>query len=87
MARRDFPNEANQPVPWLELILGSDEDRQRLVEALKAGNPAVAVHAGDGRTIHLNPMTLQPGEEQIVLHEYARLLEMENLEELQRRSE
>ncbi|MBF0277263.1 MAG: aminotransferase class V-fold PLP-dependent enzyme [SAR324 cluster bacterium] len=69
-ARRDFPNEAGQPLPWCLLtvdpqLLGISRDQ--IIDRLMAGNPAVAVAPANHDGIHLNPMTLEPGEDQIVI--------------------
>jgi L-seryl-tRNA(Ser) seleniumtransferase len=71
-AVRDFPNEANQPVPWIRVGFATAEIRKRIVASLRAGEPSVAVAEGPENSIRLNPMTLQDGEEQIVMR---RLLE------------
>jgi L-seryl-tRNA(Ser) seleniumtransferase len=66
-AKRDFPNEAGQPVPWALVTFPSEETRDRIVAALLAGEPPVAVAGGPGSAIHLNPMTLREGEENTVI--------------------
>ena len=66
-ARRDFPNEAGQPVPWTLVSLETAERRDAVVSALRAGEPAIAVAQAGDTALHLNPMTLRPGEAQIVL--------------------
>ncbi len=73
-ARRTFPNEAGQPLPRCYLEVDSAHlDRNRMVETLAAGNPSIIVEATADGGIHLNPMTLAAGEEEIVL---TRLLEI-----------
>ena len=72
-ARRDFPNEAGQPVPWTLVSLETAERRDAVVAALRAGEPAIAVAQAGDTAIHLNPMTLRPGEAEIVL---TRLIEV-----------
>ncbi len=68
-AARDFPNEAGQPLAWCRVtvdgeLMGATADD--LVAAFLAHDPAIAVSPGDERHFHLNPMTLNPGEEFIV---------------------
>jgi L-seryl-tRNA(Ser) seleniumtransferase len=71
---RTFPNEAGQPLPRcyikVESALWSRDD---IVEQLATGSPAIMVEATADGGIHLNPMTLAFGEEEIVLK---RLLEI-----------
>jgi D-glucosaminate-6-phosphate ammonia-lyase len=75
-ARRDFPNEAAQPLPWCEVILEESArfTRDALVQALRDGSPGIAV-AGSShpRGLHLNPMTVTDDEARIV---QARLIEL-----------
>jgi len=69
-ARRDFPNEAGQPLPWCLVTIDARAigiSRDALVERLAAGNPIIAVAPSGQEALHLNPMTLEPGEERIVL--------------------
>ena len=68
-ARRDFPNEAGQPLAWCLVSIDASVTgitRDEVVERLMAGNPAVAVAKTGSDAIHLNPMTLEPGEDKIV---------------------
>jgi D-glucosaminate-6-phosphate ammonia-lyase len=71
-ARRDFPNEAGQPVPWALLTFTDETTRDTIVDRLRSGDPSVAVAKAGSAAIHLNPMTLQPGEADVVMD---RLLE------------
>jgi uncharacterized pyridoxal phosphate-dependent enzyme len=69
-ARRDFPNEAGQPLPRSLVTLDADTigvDRHEVMERLRTGNPGIAVAPCGKDALYLNPMTLEPGEEQIVL--------------------
>ncbi len=75
-ARRTFPNEAGQPLPRCLVSIAPERsglNRGAIVEQLVAGNPAIVVDPVGENNIHLNPMTLEPGEEKIVL---SRLLEV-----------
>jgi L-seryl-tRNA(Ser) seleniumtransferase len=69
-ARRDFPNEAGQPLAWTLVTIDPNViglSRDEIIKQLAEGNPAIAVATGGKDGIHLNPMTLEPGEEKIVL--------------------
>jgi L-seryl-tRNA(Ser) seleniumtransferase len=68
-AQRDFPNEAGQPLAWCLVTIDSEKcgiTRNEVVQKLLDGKPAVSVASYGENQLHLNPMTLQPGEEQIV---------------------
>ncbi len=69
VAERAFPNEAGQPLPWCLVsvdaaVLGCSADA--IVQAFLAHEPAIAVSPLNEAQFHLNPMTLQAGEELIV---------------------
>ena len=68
-AERQFPNEAGQPLPWCRVtvdpgVLGKTADD--IVQAFLDHDPGIAVSPLGERQFHLNPMTLNPGEEIIV---------------------
>ncbi len=68
-AERAFPNEAGQPLPWCRVtvdagVLGKTADD--LVQAFLEYEPGIAVSPLNEAQFHLNPMTLNPGEELIV---------------------
>ena len=68
-ARRDFPNEAGQPLPRTLLTIRAEvagKSRDDVVSELLAGEPAIAVAAAGSDGIHLNPMILEPGEAEVV---------------------
>ncbi len=73
-ACRDYPNEAGQPAPRTYLKLSEKFSRDTVIKQLLAGEPAVAVAPADDNGIYLNPMTLQDGEEKIVLEKLLELL-------------
>jgi L-seryl-tRNA(Ser) seleniumtransferase len=73
---RDFPNEAGQPLPRSLITVDSEVlgmTRDDIVRELENGNPAIRVLTNSENGIYLNPMTLEPGQEQIVLE---RILEI-----------
>ncbi|TDD58706.1 hypothetical protein E1263_17975 [Kribbella antibiotica] len=72
-AYRGYPSEAGQPHGRCVVRV---PDRQRVIDALWNGAPRIAVgiyRVGDDE-IALNPQTLQPGEDQIVLDALLQLL-------------
>ncbi len=76
-AERAFPNEANQPLPWCRVTidavaLGMSADA--VVQAFLAQEPAIAVSPFSDTQFHLNPMTLNRGEEIIVRDACLRVL-------------
>lgn len=66
---RGFPSEAGQPHSRALVRVGPacGSTRDQLVAALLHGDPPVAVGLVDGDTIALNPQTVAPGEELLVL--------------------
>lgn len=76
-AERDFPNEAGQPLPRTLVTLDpaiTRIARDELVARLESGNPAIAVAITGQDSLYLNPMTLEPGEEQVVKEALVTLL-------------
>ena len=68
-AERAFPNEAGQPLPWCRVTVDSaalGKTADDLVQAFLAHEPGIAVSPLNEVQFHLNPMTLNPGEELIV---------------------
>ncbi len=76
-AVRDFPNEAGQPMAWSLVTIDAAAagiSRDEVIAQLEAGNPIIAVARAGRDAIHLNPMTLEPDEERIVLDRLAQVL-------------
>ena len=75
-ATRAFPSEANQPAPRAQVQIDPavvGRTSREIDQGLLEGSPAVSVALGKtDETLMLNPMTLEDGEEEIVL---ARLVE------------
>ena len=65
-AERSFPNEAAQPLPRCKATFQS-KSADHIIQALMDGDTAVSVAKADENSIYLNPMTLEQGEETIVL--------------------
>lgn len=73
-AARAFPNEAGQPLPRCLVKVDAAQagiSRDAVVAQLEGGDPCIIVEPVGADGIHLNPMTLDAGEEAVVL---ARLL-------------
>jgi D-glucosaminate-6-phosphate ammonia-lyase len=76
-ARRSFPNEAGQPMPRAELIFDETKlgiTRDALLERLMEGDPAVSLAASGSNGVFINPQTLKPGEEKIVVERIQEIL-------------
>ncbi|GAA0902990.1 aminotransferase class V-fold PLP-dependent enzyme [Pseudonocardia zijingensis] len=73
---RGYPSEAGQPHGRAIVEIGRESgwSRDELIGALWRGDPAIAVAPDGPRAIALNPQTLQPGEDELVLAELQRLL-------------
>lgn len=74
VACRDFPNEAGQPAPRTYVKFSDRFSRDVIIKQLLAGEPAIAVAPADDNGIYLNPMTLQDGEERVVLEKLLEIL-------------
>jgi len=76
-ALRDFPNEAGQPLPRSRVTVEAETaniHRDAVLAALLAGDPVIDVAACGTDSFYLNPMTLEPGEDQIVLRRLEEIL-------------
>ena len=74
-AERSFPNEAGQPLPRCRVQLDPERYSQAdVLQALRDSDPAVVIGAGKNNDLYLNPMTLEPGEEKIVIDQLAKVL-------------
>ncbi|GAA1690987.1 aminotransferase class V-fold PLP-dependent enzyme [Kribbella yunnanensis] len=74
-AYRGYPSEAGQP-HGRAILRFTDRDRQQVIDALWNGTLRIAVgtFGVDADEIALNPQTLQPGEDQVVLDTLLNLL-------------
>lgn len=76
-AERAFPNEAGQPLPRCRITIEPGHagiTRDALVEQLAAGEPSILVEPVSADSIYINPMTLEAGEERIILDRLLALL-------------
>ena len=73
---RSYPSEAGQPHAraLIRLDAASQLTRAELVAALWDGDPRIAVGEIGADAIALNPQTVEPGEDQVVLDALRRLL-------------
>jgi L-seryl-tRNA(Ser) seleniumtransferase len=69
-AERGFPSEAGQPMPRtiVRVTDPSKYDRDKIVAALWDQNPRIAVNPIDADAFGMNPQTIEPGEEEIVIN-------------------
>lgn len=75
-ASRSYPNEAGQPLPRCQLTVDAARlglSRDALMERLASGTPSIMVAPFEENSIQINPMTLEVGEESVILK---RLLEI-----------
>ena len=76
-AHRSFPNEAGQPMPRAQVHIDAAKvgiSRNEVVAALLEGTPAITVANGPDESLYLNPMTLEDGEETVVLERLVAIL-------------
>ena len=74
-ARRSFPSEAGQPMPRAEIVLDEAALQERrpaltrddLLAQLRDGEPSIALSPAGAGGVYLNPQTLEPGQEQIIV--------------------
>ncbi len=76
-ARRSFPNEAGQPLPRMEVDFAQSTrwTRDTVITALLAGEPAISVAPGEGNSIFVNPMTLEPEERSWIIQRLVEVLQ------------
>jgi L-seryl-tRNA(Ser) seleniumtransferase len=69
-ARRSFPSEAGQPHPRAEVIFDEEKLGLKLGDILRLladGDPAVFLTPAGENSLFINPQTLDPGEEKIIV--------------------
>jgi L-seryl-tRNA(Ser) seleniumtransferase len=74
--RRSFPSEAGQPNPRAEIVFdeaGLGMSRDQVLAQLRAGSPSISLAPAGESGIYVNPQTLKPGQERIIV---GRLLEI-----------
>jgi L-seryl-tRNA(Ser) seleniumtransferase len=76
-ARRSFPNSSGQPLPRAELIFDPAQiglTRDEILARLWSGEPAISLLGSGAHGIFVNPQTLQPGEELIIVDRLKEIL-------------
>lgn len=76
-ARRGFPNEAGQPLPRVEIVLDEDTagiSRDDLLHELSSGSPAIVLAPAGANGIYINPQTLVPGQEKVIVERIRAIL-------------
>lgn len=69
-ARRDFPSEAGQPMPRAEIVFdeqGLGVGRDEILAQLWQGEPRISLAAAGPSGVFVNPQTLRPGQERIIV--------------------
>ncbi len=76
-ARRSFPSEAGQPMPRAELLLDEPKrgiTRDEVLRQLLEGRPAISLAPSGQQGLFINPQTLQPGQEGIIIERLKEIL-------------
>jgi uncharacterized pyridoxal phosphate-dependent enzyme len=76
-AQRSFPSEAGQPMPRAEITWdeeGLGLTGRDLLARLREGTPSVALQPAGPNGVYINPQTLEPGQEQVVVEAIGRIL-------------
>jgi len=79
--KRDFPSEAGQPMPRAEIIF--DEDilgikRDEIFAQLRSGEPSIELAGAGANGIFMNPQTLEPGQEKIIIEKIKEIISKAN---------
>lgn len=77
LARRNFPSEAGQPMPRAEVILDEQAlgiTRDHLLSQLESGEPSISIAAAGRNGVYVNPQTLSPGQEAIIVNRIKQIL-------------
>jgi D-glucosaminate-6-phosphate ammonia-lyase len=76
-AARSFPSEAGQPMPRAEIVFAESTlalTRDDILQELLTGEPAISMAPSGQHGIFFNPQTLQPGQEEIIVHRIRSIL-------------
>jgi uncharacterized pyridoxal phosphate-dependent enzyme len=69
-AVRDFPSEAGQPMPRAEITFDEQQlaiTRDEVLTQLRTGDPSIALAPAGKSGLYINPQTLRPGEERVIV--------------------
>ena len=75
--RRDFPSEAGQPMPRTEICFDEGRlhiTRDQILQELKDGEPSIDIAEAGQNSAYINPQTLAPGEEEIIVQRLKEIL-------------
>jgi L-seryl-tRNA(Ser) seleniumtransferase len=76
-ARRSFPSEAGQPMPRAEITFdegGLGMTRKDILARLLDGDPGIALAPAGESGLYVNPQTLKPGQERIIVRRIKEIL-------------
>jgi L-seryl-tRNA(Ser) seleniumtransferase len=76
-ARRSFPSEAGQPMPRAELTFdepGLGMTRNTILARLLDGDPSIALAPAGRSGVYVNPQTLKPGQERVIVRAVKEML-------------
>jgi uncharacterized pyridoxal phosphate-dependent enzyme len=76
-ARRSFPSEAGQPMPRAEIIFDEQDlgmTRDDILAQLREGEPCIELAPAGTSGIFVNPQTLEPGQERIIVGRIKRIV-------------
>lgn len=76
--RRSFPNEAGQPMPRAEIAVDPAQlglTRDDILRQLLDGDPCIDLAAAGDSGLYINPQTLTPGEEAIIIQRIKEIIE------------
>jgi uncharacterized pyridoxal phosphate-dependent enzyme len=76
-ARRSFPSEAGQPMPRAEIIFdepGLGMTRNTILARLLDGKPSIALAPAGESGVYVNPQTLKPGQERVIVQAVKEIL-------------
>ena len=69
-AKRTFPSEAGQPMPRADVIFDEEKlgiTRGDIFVRLREGEPSIELAAAGASGVSINPQTLEPGQEKIIV--------------------
>ncbi|MBD3181272.1 aminotransferase class V-fold PLP-dependent enzyme [Candidatus Poribacteria bacterium] len=76
--KRNFPSEAGQPMPRAELIFDEEKlgkTRNDILRELREGEPSIALAGAGNNGIYVNPQTLEPGQEEIIVRRIKEIIQ------------
>jgi D-glucosaminate-6-phosphate ammonia-lyase len=71
---RAYPSEAGQPMPRARVELTGGRTADDVLAALRAGRPSIELARAGDHAMHINPQTLGPGQERLIVEALERVL-------------